>query len=490
MRALTRFFVLTVLLIIFTSASNVISHSGAKGDFVVTLGVPLMLIFFALLFPNFFLRQQVGLAQSHVAFIEIGTVMAVLALPVFVADLRIDFEPFEVALLGPQQVVNTLFVLAAYLLTLSLGEKWGRAAIQISLLLYLASIILDLVTGGLFGVLRGDRPGGFLVNANDGASLMDMLLVAALPWRRPSSRSYFWAIAAFVGIAVTLSRSGLILWFLIVATYAGKIILTGRLRARILTIGAVSAVLAGFIIIITLSPQELYKLGVPVTAMRRVEGMLKLAQGQTSVLNGDSRVVTFDYWVGQLPEHPLMGNGSGYAMSGAGPSIGGEGQGPHNMYFARFIDGGIVGILSILAFFTFWGTFFLVRRDIVGIIFITLFALTCMFSHNVADYRPMLSLLGFLAAEAVRLQGSTGFPPVPRATPCWRAPKAVNDSAAPWTWDLRARVGSLAMAIALWAVRFVRKLAVPGSRCFRLVTGTWGGGGAKEQRAPASRTYT
>jgi len=382
-----------------SGALNLVASVDANGGLAAVVATAVSI--FGLSLALLFLGQKVSAFQSRGAFVEIAGVMALLYLPVFLTNYWITFTPEWLTHLGLAQISNFVLVLLVFELSLffTIGQRYWIA--RLSVVLYVASIVVDLLTKGLIQSVFGARPSGFMANANDGAALLDGLLIAALPWGRPKASGYLWALFALIGVVITLSRSGLVLWFLIAMAYAGHTMINGRMGAKTLTFTALSLALVGALAVIV-APQETSRalLG-EAAGLERVQTVVTLLQGDASAIANDPRIVALQDWMQKIPERPFFGHGSDYSESSFGPFIERQQQPPHNLYVARLIDSGLFGLTSLLLFQLFWFSFFLLRQNAAGLVYTAAFAYICIFSHEMDLFRNTLILFPFLATDAI-----------------------------------------------------------------------------------------
>ncbi len=399
MRAAVSYYSVAVLVTMLSASLNALMYS-FPGPIAAVLPV-LFLPFSACLLCVFMLRLHVNAAVAETALLEIAFALSLLLIPVIVGDYSITFDTFDKFGLGPAQTLNCLVVALCFMLALFLSDFQVQLSFRLALVVYAISVIVNLESGGLLNAIAGDRPGGFLVNANDGASLTNLLLVASLPWDKRSATGALWGGIAAIGVIPTLSRSGIALWLVIMLTYAGNALLTSRLRSRLWIMAGLTACAIGLGVALSVPASTLADTLGASKNVTRIASIVDLAEGDTSLIKNDVRVGLAAYWGEKIPAKFLLGHGTEYTLSGFGP-IGEEDLGPHNMFIAMFVDEGILGILALLFFFVFWFAFFLARKDTKGLVLTASFAVICLFSHNVASITSMLTVFGVVAAEAVR----------------------------------------------------------------------------------------
>jgi len=400
MHKFVRFILLASLVLIVTGATNLVylvtTATGIGGVLALLIAAG------AYILGVIFLKQQGNPIANRHAGIEVLLSMALLYFPVFMANYWIHFTVSPVSSFGIVQIMVVITAVLSFQLMLYLDENGVRRALQVGLVIYVLSIIYDLYANGLILALARERPGGFLVNANDGADITVALLLVSLPWERRSASGYWLILISFVGVLLTLSRSGLLLWFLVAAAFAWSALTRGRALARWLTITMGVVALGGFIAFIQAPTIIAEQLGVSSGNLERIQSIAELAQGNTSSANDSGRGTLFENWTRKISDTPVWGSGTNFTVSDLGPMYALKHLGPHNMYLARLGDSGIIGAGTFLAFIVFWLAFFLARRHSMGLILTGVFIVASVFSHNTADSRPLLALFGMLAADATR----------------------------------------------------------------------------------------
>lgn len=402
---IVRVYASLVLVIGATDATNLLyTTSAATGvGGILSIG----LLFAAYLLTAAFLADETYGAPVRHAYTELHLSFAVLYFPVFAGVFWIQFAPDSLAELGILQLLLVVSVSLCFLIARRLSNDAIRITMQIALIVYVGSIFLDLYTKGLISAFTEDRPGGFLNNANDGAYMTSALLLLALPWKKRSATGYLLVLVALSGVLVTLSRSGLFLWFCVSVGFGISRLIHGRPVARLITLAIGIAGLIGLAIFISAPAWVAEKTGQTDNA-HRIESIAQALTGDTAALNDSDRGTILQLWVEKVEQRPLFGWGSYYTMSGTGPFVAMKHLGPHNMYVARMADTGVLGVIGLVGFLLLMGAGFRARRFELGFYYTVFFAIACLFSHNLADTRPMLDLFGVLVAQSVRSLCSGG----------------------------------------------------------------------------------
>lgn len=211
-----------------------------------------------------------------------------------------------------------------------------RTAIAI-ILLGAGSIAYESAGYAEYSQING-RPAGFLTQPNEAIIMVCLMLGIVL-----TLSEAFWlniaviAVAA-VGVGITLSRSGMLVFAIIVMCY-----LAANLRrhfGKIVLIIAISipAVLAGFAILMQMASSRNF--GTDKNATDRVTAITGIFSGSTDKMESQERMKDLrDGWEA-VTDSPVFGHGTGCASS--------QWQ-PHNQWVAIWLDIGVGGVLLYAA---------------------------------------------------------------------------------------------------------------------------------------------
>jgi O-antigen ligase len=410
MTTIARLILAVAIIVVITSADNGIAN-------VLKIGSS---AFFLALLPASLAIAQVTLVSrirdpKETARIvsEILGSLTILYFPVILSVLWMQALPLSFDNFGTLPLVNTV----AAILTFAAASYFTATELvwiaRYALIVYGASVAADFFSQGLLFSALVARPAGFLLNPNDGGAQLVVLLIPCLHWRRVRSWDWIWCLVAAVPIALTLSRTAVLGWLAVSVSYMAVSIYQARFAARV-------AIVSAFVIVLTLigataiAPDaELSGIFTNRVGVERIEDFASLLRGDTSSFSRDPRYAVYRYWSTVAAEAPLIGFGHGYSVSGHGTVFMEQyDQGPHNMYLARYVDQGVLGIVSLLAFLLFWLIFFSARRDASGIVFVGAFSLVSLFSHGTVGFRSLITMFAFMAAAAVQRQNENGLRPL------------------------------------------------------------------------------
>ena len=263
------------------------------------------------------------------------------------------------------------------------------AALALSLLLW--SISCDLTTPGTFSAIT-ERAAGFSGNANYTALITVMVCAASLNYtgKRLLLGDLVLLILAAAIVILSLSRSGLVAFAVLVLGYTAiRIAHTGiswratrsfgiSLLAVALALGALSPLFADQLR--ALQQQSRF---------RRASASQQVDDGSAA-----SRLAAAQDAIHRINRSPIVGHGTGYARRM--PEL------PHNIYLQQWVNNGLPGLMSYLAFLAVSVWTFLSRRFFPGVMLIVVTIVGGCFSHNILDQRPFLILYGLLLGGSVR----------------------------------------------------------------------------------------
>lgn len=332
-----------------------------------------------------------------ITLIETSAALSIfLLLPLLIGMLWLDFTPTAlndvlIAAFAEVFLFPLTFVLSVFLVP----EGWLRRMAQFAFVIYCLSVLADVLTrGSVFSVIS-DRPAGFAANPNSGAAQLALLAVMILPWERPNFRSIGWLIVCLVFVGATLSRSGLLLWGIVAVSYLIVGWSAGGARtkaASVITVVIGTLMLVAFVVTPTASITN----GSGQLNEDRIGQLKLLLSGDFDQVGQDSRVMLLWHYIHVGEHQSVLGHGSAYSLNGYGLSAQ---EGPHNFYVARFVDTGIIGEVGLLCFIGFWLIFFMVYRHAGGIALTLVWAIYCIFSHNMDTAFEELMTFAVLAAE-------------------------------------------------------------------------------------------
>lgn len=295
-----------------------------------------------------------------------------------------------------------VFLTGILLGSMGIRRSVWRTGMALGLLVTFVTIGIDVVRPHTFTLEELEGPSGLAQNPNGGAYVALLLMVCALDWKKPTFkwRDILVIALAFIAIFLTSSRSGILAAGIVGLVYLYKALKANRQAAKI------KAALS-----------FMFLMGLLVLAVYHfVESGLVYDGGSSKfsrLLDMDAEILRFgdiasleridavDRSLRIISERTALGMGTGYVYSMP--------VGPHNMYLARWVDNGLIGLLSYLwlisaAFVVNWR-----NRNPEGMVIALVVLFFGFFSHNVLEDRTILLLMAISTAggaawieEAVR----------------------------------------------------------------------------------------
>lgn len=281
-----------------------------------------------------------------------------------------------------------------FLLTIPLSVVFAREAnwklaCGLALSALITSILIDARYPGTFSFLD-TRAAGFGVNPNCGAALTVMLLIGVLDWRKPSLSivNGLWTMLAFVGVFMTMSRSGILLLGIVGMLYVRQCVRRQGLGALII-VGGLAFSCAGYAVI----AGDFARRVLPLLEANGSRANLFSGQFDAMDTTDDSRVQFALAHLEMAMERPVLGWGTGLSYVGE--------EGSHNMFLSRWVENGIPGLLAylllILAVFRIgW-----VHDSWECITMAIFLAALSFFSHNLLEDKSVLIMLATCAGRAI-----------------------------------------------------------------------------------------
>lgn len=274
-------------------------------------------------------------------------------------------------------------------------------AFNLGLVVAAATIFIDAIHPGTFSTFA-NRSSGFVQNANQGSRIVLLMLIGALNWRQfrwTDLMKLLWAGAA---VLLTLSRSGLVLFAIVLIIYSYAIIShspwdSRRRYSMAATAGAIVAFIAVPSIISYLSQQDVFERAV----YNRFAFFGDLLSGDLDPVAADPRAKLLPLYFRLIGESPIWGYGAGFSRTQIQP--------PHNIYLNQWVNEGALGLISVLIFY--FAVLLLSRRyrSWQGICLALYCMAAAMISHSILYDRAFVISIGLLTATAA----AAAIPPRP-----------------------------------------------------------------------------
>ena len=293
------------------------------------------------------------------------------------------------------------FGVLAFGLLVAAADPDGRriaVAARLAIVLLGASVVYEVIVPGGLGSATS-RSGGFALNANIPGFIIPALLAVSLDFRRMRPVDLLSILAALISVMATLSRMGIAMLGLVIGVYVLLHLLLGATEARLrkvvlsaIFLGALTALAAGGLFYLARHA------GFDAEFQARVATIL----GIGGVLEDPYRGPLLDHFLQVAGQHPWAGYGACETLMNA-VSRAPLQLGPHNMYVRAWIDAGLAGLVIYSAFVTAIIGLGILQRSVSATLIGVLVALYGMFSHNVADNKAVIILVGVaLGLSALR----------------------------------------------------------------------------------------
>ncbi len=282
-----------------------------------------------------------------------------------------------------------VFLLALPLASLfASGANW-RVACGVAMCSLVMSILVDARYPGTFSMLEA-RAAGFGCNPNRGAELTVILFVCVLNWKKPSLSlvTLAWCLVAFVGVFMTLSRSGTLMLGIVGMLYVRQCVRRNGM-GKMVVLGGLAFSIGGYALMAADGAKQI----LPMFDANHTRANLFNGQLDAMDTTEDSRVILIYDYLGMIAERPLLGWGTGYTY--------GQEFGSHNMYLARWVDNGLIGVV---AYVMLLGMLFRIGRKHQSWECITVsvfLAADSFFTHNLLEDKTQLLIMGITAGRAI-----------------------------------------------------------------------------------------
>jgi len=282
-------------------------------------------------------------------------------------------------------------------------SSW-RTGMFLGLLVTIVTVVIDVFRPHTFTLEELEGASGLAQNPNGGAFVALLLMVCALDWKKPAFRwkDILIIVLAFFAIILTASRSGILAAGIVSFVYLARTWKAVRAASKI----KATSIFMFFVVLLVLASYVIVESG-PVLDDESTKFRRLLDMDAEILRFGDSasleRLDAVDRSLRIVSERILLGMGTGYVYSMP--------VGPHNMYLARWVDNGLIGLLSYLwlisaAFVVNWR-----NRNTEGMVIAFIVFFFGFFSHNVLEDRTILLLLAISTAAGAAWIEASARPP-------------------------------------------------------------------------------
>ena len=284
-----------------------------------------------------------------------------------------------------------VFLIGILLASMKFRRSVWRTGLFLGLLVTIVTIAIDVIRPHTFTLQELEGPSGLAQNPNGGAYVALLLMVCALDWEKPTFkwRDVLVIALAFVAIFLTASRSGILAAGIIGLVYLVRTWKMIRAAAKRKT-----ASFFLFFLVLLVSATYFFLESGPVFDDESTKFSRLLDMDAEILRFGDSasleRLDAVDRSLRIISERTAFGMGTGYIFSMP--------VGPHNMYLARWVENGLIGLLSYLWLIS--AAFIVNRRNrnTEGMVIAFVVIFFGFFSHNLLEDRTILLLLAISTA--------------------------------------------------------------------------------------------
>lgn len=280
--------------------------------------------------------------------------------------------------------LNALILMIFFSIFFIYSAIFNRQIATIFCIATMAAVSFNLVDMFAHGIFFkeidgfGTRAAGFYVNANDAAFGILIGMILGIKRIRTSLRIYY-VIICLIGIFITFSRGGLIVWLLLYI----YLIVKGELPRKS---GIIVGILLSFSVIFI--PIILDFLSTYNNDLNLMADRLNFFSGSASTedLKEDSRYSLVSYAIDAFISSPIFGHGANALLR-----LGSD-QLSHNQYLAFLSDYGIIGLVIYIIFII---TFFVDRPKFRDLLILVLIA--SLFSHNIFNSYAFMIAFAYIA---------------------------------------------------------------------------------------------
>lgn len=287
-----------------------------------------------------------------------------------------------------------LTVLLGFVLLQTRPVRLGKAFIAVAVILTALQIIDFTFPGALVplgtqGVVLG-RAGSTLINANKAAESLILLAVLGMAVLPPIWR---FALLLFVlpGIFLSFSRSGMIIWSLVVASS-----LFFRLLPRSTPFLSLAILLTLISLFGDAALQALLDHVDPGAVQNVLDRVLFLLTFQTGDFSAQERSAVIGYALRSFFDQPILGNGAGYTFAWSYADVS-----SHNQHLLMLAEYGVIGyafLIWLLVLMLKGGAYFKeVQAPRLSVVAVLVFVGFSVFTHNMFDFLYWLISIALLS---------------------------------------------------------------------------------------------
>jgi hypothetical protein len=234
------------------------------------------------------------------------------------------------------------------------------------------------------------RAAGFYVDPNVAAYALSLIMLCAIE-TVPRRLRWLFLLACGLGVLLTFSRSGWIVWGTGVAWMGWQS--ESRSGIKKIVVAAASVVLGfGFLATVFFGGLGSFLMNTPIGSHLDANTLARLGVGAASLSGHSADLHQEEIWYSfsQISQQPLFGHGLGYVYEWGLP------VGPHDVYLRFLVEGGVCGLVFyLLLIWLLWSMSRGIDRVLVLQIIIASF-----FNHNILEIPTVILVMTFLLARA------------------------------------------------------------------------------------------
>ncbi len=388
---------LTIYLLVFV-AFFLVKADGFLG-YQGLLPVAPFALFLALSLPVVFGTVLVSLRVNHLVslFHRCRAVLIPFAAMLFTglcgAIVRLGGPPTDSRVLF-YSIVSLYVFFAGVLIggVIPVRRLWHLAMIG-ALAIATGTIFIDVVRPYTFTLPELVGPAGLAQNPNSGAIVTILILAVVLDWRKRETSAVDLMILAVAlsAVFVTGSRSGLLTAAAVGMFYLYRV-RWSLIRFRTLAGLSLVVILAGLGLWVSRF-DLLNSFQAFVASSRKLNELFDPTSGIRTLSDKSSlnRIAAIDMSLPWIAKSPFIGMGTGFSYEMA--------VGPHNMYLARWVDNGILGLAAYLWFLAAAIWVNRKHKNLEGVVIASIMVMYGLFSHNILEERTFLLLLAISTAR-------------------------------------------------------------------------------------------
>ncbi len=271
----------------------------------------------------------------------------------------------------------------------------SRRGLRLAGATFVLLAIFDVMTFALdffhptFSEIPG-RAAGLYINPDVGAYALSMIMLCAFE-TVPRRLRWLFVLACGIGVLLTFSRSGWMLWGIGVAWMGWQGESRSGLKKIVVTTACI-ALGAGFLLMVFFGGLGSMLQNTAIGSYLDANTLARLGVGASSLSGRSADLHREEIWYSfdQIGRSPLFGHGLGYVYEWELP------VGPHNMYLRFAVEGGLLGLFFYLLLMALlWFTSRGIDRVLALQIIIGSF-----FNHNMLEIPTVILVMAFMLARA------------------------------------------------------------------------------------------